>query len=78
VSGDLTPEEIVRVNSHELTALQLVTQRERWAEERMIWEARLRGTMLALTEAQRVGLRVLEAHRAGRKTVRVADMLDQP
>lgn len=67
--------ELVRVNSHELTATLLVTERLRRREDASLAAQRHREVMATLDRAQRVGLRVLAAERAGRKTVRVADVL---
>ena len=73
MSDPWTAEELVARNSHELTAHLLVTERRERAEDRLLYEARIRALQVALSDAQRVGLRVMEAHRSGRRVVRVAD-----
>ena len=76
MTDDLTAEEIVRLNSHELTALQLVTERRGRREDAERSAQAYRDTLATLDRAQEIGLRVLAAQRQGRKTVRVADLLD--
>ena len=72
---DLTVEDIVARNSHELTAHLLLTARDHVRD----LEARHRDELAALRDqlsyARRVGFRVLAAEAKGRKTVRVADMV---
>jgi hypothetical protein len=57
VSGDLTAEEIVRLNSHELTAHLLVTERQRRRDDAARAAQIHRDVMATLDRAQEIGLR---------------------
>ena len=73
-----TVEELVRVNSHELTAALLVAERSARARERERWEVDRQRLLGLIDGAGRIGMRVLAAQQAGRKTVRIADMVEGP
>jgi hypothetical protein len=72
---DCTAEELIRVNSHELTAHLLVRARRELAEERREQERLMRRWEAGLALTHKIGMRVLAADRAGRKMVKVAELL---
>lgn len=69
-----TIEQIVRVNSHELTAMHLLSAREDLVEQRRQAAADISALKAHLDDAHRIGLAVLRAKRAGRKTIRIDDV----
>ena len=77
VSGDPTAEELVRFNSHELTAHLLVTERLARVEERERWERERQRLLGSIGHAGRIGFRVMLAKSSGRKTVRIADVVEE-
>lgn len=70
-----TVEEIVAHNSHELTAHLLLSERERTASLLDAHRQEMSATLAKMGKAQRIGIEVFRAQRAGRKTVRVADLV---
>lgn len=76
MTEDLTAAEMVARNSHELTAHLLVTARAEHAETIRQYHAHLDAVRANITRAERIGLAVLRAHDAGRKTLRIADLLE--
>ena len=75
MSTHLTAEEIVRVNSHELTAHLLVSAYEQMAQERETQRNDLLHITATIDRAGRIGLRALVAKDRGRKTVRLDDLI---
>lgn len=69
-----TVEEIVAKNSHELTAMHVLTARAYIVEQRAEHAENLRELQAALDDAHRIGLAVMRAKRAGRKTVRIDEV----
>jgi hypothetical protein len=69
-----TVEEIAARNSHELTALHVLNARAYIVEERARHDAELAELRTVIDDAHRIGLAVMRAKRAGRKTVRIADL----
>lgn len=69
-----TAADLVRVNSHELTATNLVSERRARKDERRRHDEEIAALTKHLDEATRIGRHVLIAERAGRKTVRIADL----
>lgn len=76
MNQDYTADEIIRLNTHPLTAHQLVTARRERHEAFARWEAERASLVANIEHAARIGVRVLAAHKKGRKTVRIADLLD--
>lgn len=77
MSGQVwTAAELVERNSHELTAHLLVEERRKRVEERERWEAERRRLLGTIEAAGRIGFRVLVAREQGRKTVRIADVVE--
>jgi hypothetical protein len=77
--GTYTDEQLVqavRNSSPELLAHHLRSGDRALAENEERWQGIMRQTQARLTEAERIGLAVLEARRKGRKTVRVAELLE--
>lgn len=72
---DLTVEDIVARNSHELTAHLLLTARDHVYDLEARHRRELDALRSRLEQTHRVGFRVLAAEAKGRKTVRVADMV---
>ena len=71
-----TIQDVVAKNSHELTAMQLLGARQYILEQRRDHANELAAAKSTLSEAQRVGLAVLRAQARGRKTVRLADLIN--
>ena len=71
-----TVEEIVARNSHELTALHLLNARAYIVEQREASGFEVRRLLGLLDETRRIGMRVLMAQKAGRKTLRIADLIE--
>ena len=70
-----TVEEIVARNSHELTAVHVLSARQHIVEQRRENAEAMRSTLATMNDAHRIGLAVLKANRAGRKMLRVADLI---
>ena len=75
VSTYLTAEEIVRVNSHELTAHLLVSAYADIKGLRAQYDADRRRMLGTIDRAGRIGLRALVAKDRGRKTMRLDDLI---
>jgi len=75
--SEYTAEYMVAHNSHELTAHQLVTARREMVELSRGHDAAIASVRAQLTDAERIGLAVMRAHRAGRKTVRIAELIEK-
>lgn len=73
---DYTAAEIVASNSHELTAHQLIGAREELAAALDAHRQEMSATLAKIGKAQRIGLAVMRANRAGRKTLKVAELLE--
>ena len=72
-----TAEDIERVHGCDaLTALHVVQARAEFVEMRLRNAEEIAVLKSRLDLAQRIGLRVLHARRAGRKTVRIADLME--
>lgn len=69
-----TVEEIVAKNSHELTAMHILQARTHIVEERERHTRELADLRTVIDDAHRIGLAVLRAKRAGRKTVRIDEV----
>jgi hypothetical protein len=76
VTSDYSAEELVRLNSHELTAHLLVMERRERAEDFERHGHAMQTLIQQLQESHRIGLRVLAARKAGRKMVRIADLIE--
>ena len=69
-----TVEEIVARNSHELTAVHILGARKHIVEQRLEHVESMRQLQAAIDDAHRIGLAVMRAKRAGRKTVRIDEV----
>ena len=72
-----TVEQITRVNSHELTAAHVLGAREHILELRRRHQEELEALRATLERSHQIGLRVLRAERAGRKTVKLSDLTSE-
>jgi hypothetical protein len=70
-----TVEEIAARNSHELTAVHVLNARAYILSERARHDAELAELRTVIDDAHRIGLAVMRAKRAGRKTVRIVDLI---
>jgi histone H3/H4 len=69
-----TVEEIVAKNSHELTAVHVLGARAYILEARREQAEEVRRLVTQIEDVHRIGLAVMAAKRAGRKTVRIKDV----
>ena len=67
-------EDVVRANSHELTALHLLQARQHIVEQFQWHREQMDFMKRTLDEATDIGLRILDAKRKGRKTVRIDEV----
>lgn len=70
-----TVEEIVARNSHELTAVHVLGARAYILDTRTENAEAMQRTLATLDDAHRIGLAVLRAQRAGRRMVRIDEVL---
>ena len=77
MSDEWTVEDLVARNSHELTAHLLLSERRAMREAREQWARERQALLGRIDEAGRIGLRVLTAQAAGRKTVRIYEVVTE-
>ena len=73
-----TVESLTRYSSPELVASLLLSARQELADERRRNRAEVQRLLGLIDGTGRIGMRVLVAQQAGRKTVRIADLVEGP
>ena len=71
---DWTVDEIVTRNPHSLTAMHILSARQYILAQRQQAADDIAALKEHLDDAHRIGLAVLRAKRAGRKSIRIADV----
>ena len=66
--------DLVRRNSHELTACQLITAQDEATDRAQRHADEIARIKAHMSDAERIGLRVLRAEASGRKTVRIEEL----
>ena len=72
----MTVEELAQRNGANLLAHQLQTELRNKIERAQEHADELEATCTQLNQAQRIGIEVMRAHHNGRKTIRLADLLE--
>lgn len=74
---DYTSEDLAQRNGARLLAQQIQTLQIQYNESARRHDTQLRAIRAELTKAEKIGLAVMDAKRAGRKTVRIDTLLEE-
>lgn len=77
-SLDYTAEDLAERNGARLLATQIQALQREYNESTRRHYEQLHRIRLELTQAERIGLKVLDAKSAGRKTIRIEELTKEP